>query len=201
MQKGYSTRSLEAVCLKKDPSERTKYENRRLAVRKYENFVRFVISYIMKKLSTKLMLIACGFFLFLDQWLKNKALHAWQTPNLFLDGWLGWEPFLNRGVAFSIPVPSMFVIVFTVPIIILLIYSLTRELATHQKRTISYVERLEGLAFVIAGALSNFIDRIQFHVTIDYFRVFTAIINIGDILIVAGFVVYFISVRKKNVKL
>lgn len=43
------------------------------------------------------------------------------------------------------------------------------------------------LALVLAGAVSNMIDRIRFGVVIDFFRVpFWSIFNLSDIYIVAG---------------
>ncbi len=141
-----------------------------------------------------------GLFLILDQWLKWQATHGWREPHLTLGGWFGWEPFYNAGIAFSIPVPSVLVIFATIPVMLIMLFSLTRELAGHhQADESSYLYRIQALACIIAGALSNFIDRVQSAFTIDYLRVFTAVINIGDILIVLGFLLYLHSLRKKRI--
>jgi lipoprotein signal peptidase len=40
--------------------------------------------------------------------------------------------------------------------------------------------------FIIAGAVSNVIDRFIYGFTIDYIRIFTSILNCADILIIIG---------------
>ena len=53
---------------------------------------------------------------------------------------------------------------------------------------------------VFTGALSNLIDRMVYGYTVDYFLILTGVINLADVMIVAGFVIYFVD-RKKFVKL
>ena len=43
-----------------------------------------------------------------------------------------------------------------------------------------------GASILIAGALSNLIDRMLYGVTIDYIRIFTSIFNLADLAIVLG---------------
>jgi len=50
------------------------------------------------------------------------------------------------------------------------------------------------------GALSNLIDRVLFSITIDYLRIFTSVINIADIMIVAGVVLLVLSEISKKSK-
>jgi lipoprotein signal peptidase len=42
---------------------------------------------------------------------------------------------------------------------------------------------------IFVGALSNAFDRVTYGYTIDYLRVVNAIINIADILVVAGMII------------
>ena len=50
---------------------------------------------------------------------------------------------------------------------------------------------------VLAGALSNLIDRIVYGHTVDYVLIFTGVINLADVMIVGGFVVYFLMMKSK----
>lgn len=43
-----------------------------------------------------------------------------------------------------------------------------------------------GASLLIAGALSNLIDRTVYGFTIDYIRMFTSIFNLADLSIVVG---------------
>jgi len=124
-----------------------------------------------------------GLFLFLDQWLKWQALHDWQNPHL-LNNFFGWQPSLNPGVAFNIPLPGILIIFFTIPIIFILIFLFFKYT--------NFLSRI-ALLLIIFGALSNLFDRIYYQNTVDYFLILTAIINMADMMIVGGFILYLIS--------
>ena len=53
-------------------------------------------------------------------------------------------------------------------------------------------------SMLLAGAISNLLDRIIYHQVIDYFLIGTAIINISDLLIVGGLVIYLLSLRARR---
>jgi len=132
-----------------------------------------------------------GVFLLLDRWLKGQARGVWNAPRL-INKFLGWEPFFNRGVAFSLPVSTRVIIGLTVPVIILIVYDLF--IKTHEKRSgTGYGLRVTGLAFILVGAISNLIDRIMWRGTIDYFLVLTGVINLADVLIVGGVLLYLLA--------
>jgi lipoprotein signal peptidase len=57
-----------------------------------------------------LIILGGGILLFVDRFFKWQAFHGWNEPHL-ISRFLGWYPFLNRGIAFSIPLP-MFVTVY-----------------------------------------------------------------------------------------
>lgn len=138
----------------------------------------------MKK-QTRLLLIAGGFFLF-DQFLKWFSLNHF-TSNHIYGGWVGWQPFLNSGVAFGIPLPSLITIILTAPIIILLTIFIWQN-----------KEHSKPLIFVAIGALSNLVDRIFYQHTVDYFLFFTGVINLADIMIVGGFIFYILDWHKQK---
>ncbi len=130
-----------------------------------------------------LIFMTCGLFLLLDQFLKWQALRDWQNPVL-PHKFFGWYPFLNSGMAFSLPAPNWLVAVLSLPIIGLVYYLSGRMYHIGEFR------KAWGLAFIFTGALSNLIDRIMYQKTVDYIRLFTGVINVADVLIIAGFVIY-----------
>ena len=56
-----------------------------------------------------------------------------------------------------------------------------------------------AMTLIFAGALSNFFDRVFIRATVDYFLLLTGIINLADVLIVVGFVLYLYNNFRKNV--
>jgi len=135
-----------------------------------------------------LITIVSGFFLFLDQLLKYFSLRFWTDSNL-LNSFLGWQPSLNGGIAFSLPVPLIISIVLTIPIVAIIIYLFYKH---HNQFPINF-----ALLLILGGALSNLFDRIVYNHTVDYFLLLTAVINIADVMIAAGFAIYLLSKKKQ----
>jgi signal peptidase II len=134
----------------------------------------------MSKTKTHLIAISMsGFFLCLDQILKYIA-HNNQTATAYIiKPWLGWEYLANTGIAFGLPIPNIFLIA-TTPVILLILFIL---FARKKQKNITYII---AVTLIMGGAVSNFIDRVLFEITIDYFRVATSVFNIADIMIVFG---------------
>ncbi|KKP59502.1 MAG: Lipoprotein signal peptidase [Candidatus Magasanikbacteria bacterium GW2011_GWC2_34_16] len=126
----------------------------------------------------------------LDQSLKWQALHNWNTSHL-INKYFGWQPFLNSGIAFGIPLPSWLIILITIPIIFLLIYLLIKNKNIFY--TVAYL-------LIILGAISNLADRLLYNNTVDYLQILTGVINLGDVMIVFGFVIYICNLKKLNSK-
>lgn len=124
-----------------------------------------------------------GLFLLLDRCLKWQAVHRW-IDNKLLNDFFGWHPSYNMGVAFGWPLPNGLTIILTIPIIILIAYLLYKN---YQHFVCNF-----SLSFTLIGALSNLYDRLIHHSTIDYFLFFTLILNIADVMIVGGLLVYFL---------
>lgn len=140
------------------------------------------------KIRLTLYVLLSGFFLLLDQLLKYFARANADFSYYLWKPWLGWEYFANPGIAFSIPCPNWLIILFSVLIIsslIILLFKLPKPISYH----LSFI-------IIIAGALSNFIDRILFSATIDYLRFFTGVINMADVMIVGGVALLFVCYRK-----
>ena len=120
-----------------------------------------------------------GFFLLLDQVLKYFARLNPDFSFYVWNNWLGWEYLENLGVAFSLPMPNWILILATPLILLGLFIFLYRK---KSKTNLFYL----SLFLIIAGAISNYIDRVLFEVTIDYLRILTGVINLADVMIVVG---------------
>ena len=119
-----------------------------------------------------------GFLFFLDQILKYIA--RTNPENIFV--WkkiIGWEYYANIGVAFNLPLPN-YLVIFLTPLIIfgMIVFFL--------KKTNNNFLNNPGTILIILGAISNYADRILFGFTIDYIRILTSVINLADLMIVAG---------------
>jgi len=126
---------------------------------------------------TMIMLVG-GFFLCADQILKYLARINPDFTYYMWKPWLGWELFLNNGIAFSLPFPNLLIILIT-PVLLLLLIAWARD----KKRSQLFYF---GVSLIVAGAVSNFVDRVLWGATIDYLRVLTGVINLADVGIVVG---------------
>ena len=132
-----------------------------------------------------------GFFVCLDQYLKRLAQQNPLTHLYLLRPWLGFEYFKNTGVAFSLPIPQWLVLWVT-PFVL---FGLGILLIRSQKKNVWVTT---ALLFILAGAISNYIDRALFGGTIDYIRVFTGVINIADVMIAFGFTILLVYEWRKT---
>lgn len=105
-------------------------------------------------------------------------------------GWryFAFERFHNMGIAFSLPIPLWLVLPLTGVFLIALVIW-TRKNPTAW----TYV----ALAALFLGAASNGFDRIAYGFTIDYLRIINGIINIADILVLAGISMLLLAKNKK----
>jgi len=140
-----------------------------------------------------LIIISSGLFLLTDQFLKWQAIHNWTKPNLIFP-YFGWQVFLNKNAAFGLPIANGLVIALTIPIALLIGYVFFQEL---KKEYFSPILLL-AWSLLLAGGISNLIDRIFYGQVIDYFLIGTAIINIGDIMIATGLGLFLLSLRAKR---
>lgn len=138
------------------------------------------------------MVLIGGFFLLLDQYFKYLARTNPDYTYYLWKKWLGWEYFINPGIAFGLPFPNILLLIITPLVIIGLIYYLSK--AKHKNNSL-YL----GIILIISGALSNLIDRAVFSTTTDYLRIYTSLINIADILIVLGAILLILNPQNKEV--
>ena len=142
-----------------------------------------------------MIIITSGLFLLTDQILKWQALHTW-TQTYLIFPHLGWQLFLNDGVAFGLPLSNTLTIIITLPMIGLIGYLFFNEL----KKIPPTPNLLLAWSMVFVGAISNLFDRIIYSQVIDYFLIGTAVINVSDMLIVGGLVIYLWSIRIQALK-
>ena len=125
------------------------------------------------------MITFVGGFLFLvDQVLKYLARVNPDFAYYIWKPWFGWEVFLNNGIAFSLPFPNWLIILIT-PVLLLLLIVWARD---KKRGQLFYF----GVSLIVAGAVSNFVDRVLWGATIDYLRILTGVINLADVGIVIG---------------
>lgn len=138
-----------------------------------------------------------GLFLLLDRWFKYMSLGAW-SEHVFFNDYLGWLPFQNPGIAFGLPLPYWLTILFTTPFIVIVALILMRGLATTAETGIFHFSTNAALLLILFGAVSNLIDRLFYHATLDYFLIITTVINLADVMIVTGFAILLLSTKKTN---
>lgn len=103
---------------------------------------------------------------------------------LFLKDFFGGIGLLaakNYGVAFSLALPQLLLMVSVVIILLFVIYKMARY------RMIGKIFLSGTLALIVAGGISNIVDRFIYGGVIDYIKIGGwPIFNIADILIVIG---------------
>ncbi|MDD5043812.1 MAG: signal peptidase II [Patescibacteria group bacterium] len=108
----------------------------------------------------------------------------------------GLEFFRNKFIAFSIPLPAGIAVIFSAVILaglFLFLYWLFRN----GRRAAAF-----GLVILIAGALSNFGDRIIYGYVIDYVGFASlSFFNLADIMIAVGAFLFIIKYKGNNIKI
>jgi lipoprotein signal peptidase len=156
-----------------------------------------------QKLRHSLILFLGGVLFLVDRLLKWQTLHDW-NHSVLLNRWFGWYPFLNTGIAFSIPVPVWLTVTISLPLVVVLGIVIGRLfLDKHPlpflQKQIPFPAPTTSLFVVVPvgfGALSNILDRILYRSTIDYLLILTGVINLADVMIALGFVIYLWSLKR-----
>lgn len=134
-------------------------------------------------LSVNFVLVIC------DQILKYWAIHHSAYNFYLIKPWLGFELLLNPGVAFGLPVPNWALVIGT-PFLLIALALFWWQKNLHPK---TLATEVIGLVFIIAGALSNYADRLVRGVTVDYLRVLYSVLNLADLMIVFGLLLVVIN--------
>ncbi|WP_430609114.1 signal peptidase II [Enterococcus sp. DIV0876] len=127
----------------------------------------------------------------LDQWLKIWIVANYQLgeTHSMIDGIFSLTYLQNTGAAWSILEGKMvFFAIITVIAVAVVVYLMFR----YRKSSLWF---RFGLAFVLAGAIGNFIDRMQHGYVVDMFQldfINFPIFNIADMSLVFGVILIFI---------
>lgn len=144
----------------------------------------------MDKKTRNTLIVLGGSFFCIDQLLKIIANNYQPYSRYLVENIIGWEYFRNSGIAFGIPMANVLIIITTLIILFCLIRFV--KIKTFRAQL--------GMTFLLAGALSNLLDRVIFAYVIDYLRFITSMFNLADIYILAGIILlYFGHTPKKDV--
>jgi len=129
-------------------------------------------------LNKKFLFLIFAFLVFIDQLSKYLVRH--------FDGFY----ICNSGISFGIQLPEFLFWIFWIIIISILIYYILRN-------TLSFIAFL--LSLILAGALSNVIDRLFFGCIVDFIDLkFWPIFNLADIFISLGTIGIIILILKSK---
>ncbi len=131
--------------------------------------------------------------LLFDQIIKAKIAQVGFHTVLFSFGPFGIESLLNQNLFIWLPVPGVVMTVLSGLVLAGIVWFLLKFI--HTKTHSLYIY---PLVLVLAGGISNFIDRLSYGATIDYIRIGGLVGNIADILVVAGLVWLFIIIQKEK---
>lgn len=136
----------------------------------------------------------------LDQIIKAVMINK-SNEITILDGILALNYNGNTGIAFGIGNGNLIGVIFTD----ILVISILLRFLIRQIENMNCMSRI-SLSFIIAGGISNFIDRIIRGKVIDYIDISQMInefpiFNIADIFIVVGFIIFVIIVGIDLIKL
>lgn len=133
----------------------------------------------MKNL-TKLGVLAVD-FLILDQISKYLAKEFLDNPVQVFGEFFKFEYVENRGIAFSIPMPYLVIIISNIFLIGLIIYLAKEELDLSEKKAVI------PMALLVAGGLGNLIDRLFHGFVVDFISIWKyPFFNLADAYIIAA---------------
>lgn len=89
----------------------------------------------------------------------------------------------NASSAFSLPIPSFLVVVIASSLIVLILFSLRICSLTQQW----------GLILILAGGVSNTVDRLVYGFVIDSMTIGSASLNLADLAVILGATVVLVS--------
>ncbi|MBI4713766.1 signal peptidase II [Candidatus Uhrbacteria bacterium] len=141
-----------------------------------------------------LLLIPVALIVFLDEWIKSRALQVFPedftlvSPKLF-----DFAVHKNYGLVFDIPFRLEFVVITSIIIGFLLLQIVCRNFLKRPKITFPVL-------LILIGAFGNFYDRLAYGFTVDYIIVLgRSAINFSDMIIVLG-VLSLLLFTQKNEK-
>jgi signal peptidase II len=147
------------------------------------------------KRKTAYLIFFTGVIVFLDEFIKKNVVDWYSEKEISaIPNVLSISVHKNYGIAFDIPFKLPVVILLTVAIILVLLNVAIKNWSKYQSLTLA-----SGM--IILGALGNLFDRIYYGFTVDYLIFFErSAINLSDIIIVTGVVLFFFSGKRLKVR-
>lgn len=97
------------------------------------------------------------------------------------DGWLRFRLATNANLAFSLPFPPALTTILAAAVLVVFVWWWTKAWQRRELPTAT------GLAFVVAGAASNLVDRWRWGHVVDYIDVpWFTVFNLADVMISVG---------------
>lgn len=144
----------------------------------------------MKK-SLRNISVLVAFLIFLDQITKYLAATNLKTSFSIIGEFFKLQYSENTGIAFSIPIPPLILIVASTLLIIAIVYLVRKELSLRSRLTQICT------ALVLAGGVGNLTDRIFRGFVIDFISIWKwPIFNLADTYIVVGILLIIIFYGK-----
>ena len=145
----------------------------------------------MKAYWQLLFLVLGTFFFAIDRISKILAFKLPAEGFFYWQEILGIKLFLNKGIAFGVPLPQTIGIILSASITVIVIYFFVKNKYSNI-----------GLIFIIIGAISNLLDRIKYEAIVDLFTIkFLPIFNLADLYILLGLAILIINYKKPQIKL
>ena len=132
------------------------------------------------------------FLFILDRASKWLAMNLLSREGVFImPKTIGFVLERNQGIAYSIPISGITLIVTVLLILALLVFILFRN---YQRREIIIIF---SLTLIIVGAFSNFLDRLRYDYVVDFITLTGwPVFNLADAMITAGVVIMIVKVAK-----
>lgn len=141
----------------------------------------------MQKENFKIFIIyfSCLMLFIIDRITKYISLNKLSQKGVYFFDFFGLESQINSGIAFSIKVPYIIILITTFIIVSFLIYNALKKM---QQR-----EYIKSFLFslIIIGAISNLIDRLLYAGVIDFIKIWSfPIFNLADTYITISIIIY-----------
>lgn len=151
----------------------------------------------IKKLASSFVYPSFGLIIFaIDRLTKYWALHnVGQQPRI-INNWLSFELCYNRGISWSFFDSENDIIFF---LLTALIIAVTVAVGWYGYERFAHKKSAIGQLFIVAGSLSNIVDRFAYCGVIDFIAIhwqqyYFPIFNIADMAIVGGVAILLLQV-------
>ncbi|MDO8617604.1 MAG: signal peptidase II [Candidatus Uhrbacteria bacterium] len=135
-----------------------------------------------------------GIIFFLDQFTKTIMFASDHAPSFsFFGGWIKSVQHRNAGIIANIALPSSLILSISLMVILLLVIGII--LSIRQSHQFSLIIA----SLILGGALGNTFDRLILSYVRDWLLLFNrSAINLADVSIVIGILLYFLYTAKKT---